>query len=786
MRSLYLAWRSLFNRSRHNGIKILSLGVGLALGLMLIAKMRFEQSYDNFYPDCERIYNIYNVGTAPDGKVDMYLVSGGVAVGLKADIPEIEAATRITVLREDAVFFTENKNKLVGNFYLADSCLFDVVPRPMILGNAKEVLAQPGYVLVSRSMAERIAPGDKVIGQQITLDAYPNQSLTIGGVFEDLPENSFIHYDALVSLPSISRFMWDGSLYWGGNSRYIAYVKLAVGVDPASLIPAIKQIEEKYTDVEAMHQAGYYMSHILRPITVLYADQPGVQRMVTILALLAVVLLLTASMNYILIVVSSMVGRSKEVGVLKCYGASGKDISKTILSEAFVHIVLALLVAVVLVLAFQETIEKLTRASMEALFPGSTCLLLGGVVGLVFLLTGLTPAYLYAKISVTSAFQRDRDSKRMWKRGLLFFQFAITAFLIILLIIIGRQYRLMIDDNPGYDYRNVLYCQTDGVSSEVRQRVLTELRRFAFVESTSSAFSLPFLETRGNNVRIDPSQPDLFNVADLSQIDTNYLTLMRIPLIEGRNFQDRQSDTTQMLVSRSFADKCVQLLHWQDGVIGKTVFVTQHGMANICGVFENIRTGSLVEGDNRPAIFLFAKMPAQNLLIRVHNLKPEYIVHISELLTRMIPNKDIQVIPLSAEIVGQYAESKLFRDTVMVGSLLALVIALFGLIGYTQDEISRRRKEISIRRINGASVQSVIILFARDVILIALPAVVVGGVGAYFVGLHWLRNFSKQVSMSWPTFLIGTLVVLLIVVGCVVLKSWRIAYTNPVQNLKSE
>lgn len=116
MRSLYLAWRSLFNRSRHNGIKILSLGVGLALGLMLIAKMRFEQSYDNFYPDCERIYNIYNVGTAPDGKVDMYLVSGGVAVGLKADIPEIEAATRITVLREDAVFLPKTRINWSGIF----------------------------------------------------------------------------------------------------------------------------------------------------------------------------------------------------------------------------------------------------------------------------------------------------------------------------------------------------------------------------------------------------------------------------------------------------------------------------------------------------------------------------------------------------------------------------------------------------------------------------------------------------------------------------------------------
>ncbi len=787
MNSLNLAWRSLPRRGRHNGIKILSLSIGLALGMILIAKMRFEQSFETFYPDLDRLYMIYNTTKGPEGTDNHPQVCGAIAVGMKAEIPEIEAATRITDICSDAVFRTETQQKLTGTFFLADSCFFDVLPRPMLLGNAKEVLARPQYALVSRSLAQRIGQGTDVIGQRITIDIYPNAPLTIGGVFEDLPENSMLHYDVLVSLPSISRFMRDGSLNWYGNDRYVAYVKLAPGVDPASLKSGIHRTLAKYTDLEAMHKIGYQPDYTLRPITALYANDPQVRQMIRMLALLAFALLFTASMNYILLVISSLVKRSKEMGVLKCYGASGKNIYQIILSETGLHIVLALGIAALLIIAFQGTIEQLLATSLSALFTDTTCLILCIVIGLVFLLTGTLPAYLFTKISVTSAFRQARGNRnRLWKHTLLFIQFSAATLLITLLILIGRQYHMMIHNDPGYTYDKLLYCSTSGVKPELRQTALEELNRLPFVEKTSSAATLPFRGASGNNVRDLAQEKELFNFADLYGVDTDYFSLMEIPIIAGENFRPRQSDTTQAMVSRVCADRISQLMGWQDGVIGKSLIFTEHWKVTICGVYEDIQIGNLAAYDNRPSALFYSPTPEENLLIRLRDLKPEYIRQITDMLTRLMPDRDIQVIPYASEMVAQYADSKRFRNTVLAGSLITLLIALIGLIGYIQDETSRRRKEIAIRKINGATATLISRLMIRNVLWIALPATVLGSICTLFIGQKWLENFAEKVSLSLPTFLLGSVMVLGIISGCIILLTRRIANDNPVNSLKTE
>lgn len=785
MRSLYLVWRSLFNRSRHNGIKILSLGVGLALGLTLIAKMRFEQSYDSFYPDLDRLYMVYNTSKGPEGTMSYPQMSGGVAIGLKAELPEIEAATRMTEICSDAVFWTEAKQKLTGTFFLADTSIFDVVPRPMLLGDAKEILARPHYALISSSLAQRIGEGADVIGQQITLDMYPNAPLVIGGVFEDLPENASLDYDVLVSMPSISLFMWDGAFNWLGNDRYITYVKLVPDVDPSSLKEGIQNVIYKHIDSVEMQKAGYQINYTLLPITDFYANDPQVQQMVQMLALLAFALLFTASMNYVLLVISSLVKRSKEIGVLKCYGAASRNIYQIILGETGLHIILALLIATILILTFQGTIEDILNTSLLALFTGTTCLILCIVVGLVFLLTSVLPAYLFTRISVTAAFKQSRgDTNRIWKYALLFVQFAAATMLITLLILIGRQYRLMIHNDPGFTYDNLLYCSTAGVKPELRQIALDELNRLPFVEKTSTSSTLPFWAAAGNNVQ--DQQKVLFNFADLYGVDINYFPLMEIPIIAGENFQSRRSDTAQVMISRSFADRISKMMGWKDGVVDKSLFLTEHRRVIVCGVYENFQIGSLAAYDNRPSALFYAPMPEENLLIRLKDLKSEYITQITDILTRLMPDRDIQVIPYVTEIVAQYADSKRFRDTVLAGSFITLIILLIGLIGYIQDDTSRRSKEIAIRKINGATASLIIRMIVQNVLWIALPAAVLGCIGSFFIGQKWLGNFAEQVPLSWPTFLIGSIIVLSIITVCVVLQTRHIANDNPINSIKNE
>ena len=202
MRDLNIAIRSLFKRGRHNVTKIVSLSIGLAIGLVLIAKIYFEQSYDSFYPNADRIYRLTGYTSNENESKVSESVSAIVAPTMKEEVPGIEAATRLTHIGGDRnKFITSDKRRYsIGGILMADSCLFDVLPRPVLSGDPKKVLARPGYAMISRSFAEKLGGIDRAEGTVIASDNKPEMTLTIGGVFEDPPENSHLRYDVLVTL----------------------------------------------------------------------------------------------------------------------------------------------------------------------------------------------------------------------------------------------------------------------------------------------------------------------------------------------------------------------------------------------------------------------------------------------------------------------------------------------------------------------------------------------------------------------------------------------------------
>ena len=792
MRNITLACRTLFKKGQNNGIKILSLGVGLAVGLILTAKIYFEQTYDNFYSDVDRIYRIYGNYSMPGEEssepIPMLtdMISGGVAPGLKTEIPAIEAATRFTVFNfsdKEDIFFTEDKERHSGKFIMADSCLFDVLPRPMVIGNAKEVLARPMYALISETLANSIGHGKDVVGKSFRLDSYPNNTITIGGVFQDLPENSHIRYDAIVSLASVSKFMWDGTANWMGNERYSSFVKLRTGASSENLAPAILQAKDKYLDNDFLQKAGMQVSYLLQPLAGLHSNNPTTKRMGIMLALLAFALLFTAVMNYILIVISSMVGRSKQVAIQKCYGASGRNISGSILTETLLHLLLSLGVAALFVIVFRTSAEELLNVRISSLFSWSSGLILTGICLIVFIVTGLVPSSLFSRIPVATAFRRYTESKRNWKRALLFIQFTACTLLTTLLIVIARQYYVLVNDNPGYSSDRLLYCQTEGVAPAARAKAIEELRRLPCVERVSSADALPVFGGGGNNVFYDDKK--VFNFTDLAEADTAYFATMDIPIIDGRRFESGNSRSPSIMVSRSWADKMAAVAGWKDGVTGKTVRMTEHGNVLITGVYDDIRIGGNGLHDD-PSILVYSNQPQRFILIRLYEMSQENIRRVNDLLTRTLTGKDIVVIPYKAEIAYLYNDSRLFRNAVLIGGLITLIISITGLIGYVRDETNRRSKEIAIRKVNGATAAQVIALLSREIGYLALPATLFGAGLAYLAGKSWLEQYPEKITLSPWMFLAGIIFVLLIVAGCVILQSWRIATENPVKAIKAE
>ncbi len=791
MGSLKLLLRTFFKKGKYNLIKILSLSVGLALGLVLIAQVYFEQSYNDFFPDKERIYMVMSNYTTPDMEDGIFTqTSGAVVVGMKAEMPEIEAATRFTWLTRGYIV-TPDKKRYDTRIILADSCLFDIFPQEILIGDVKEVLSRPMYALVSKEIAEKMGGIDQAVGQTFYIDSRPGRSLTIGGVFEDIPNNSHLSYNVVVSLNSIDQFMGDGSLNWVGNDRYMSYVKLYPDIKPENLKEGIEKTRNKYLPLNDLKKAGVDINWSLKPLAEIHIGDENTKRMVLIFSILALALIFTAVMNYVLIVISSLVNRSREMAVNKCYGASEKDIYFRMLLETLFDLIISVVFALLIILISRGMILSLLGTTLYDLFTGKSILLLLTVCVIVFFVAALLPGYLYARIPIAVAFRNFSESKRYWKLGLLFIQFIAAGFFITLLVIIGRQYNYMLNDDPGYDYDNIAYSNLSGVDSDLRQKALEEVKRLPNVVEVTTSTQLLFNGASGNNIYLPGDERDLFNIADLEYVGNNYLDFMGIPIIEGRSFIEDTPSSTEVMVSRSFVEKMMNYADWSDGAVGKSIYISYHSkgreiLFTICGVYEDFRLGIIGGQDTRPTIMLYSNVPRSGLLIKFHKETPEALTEVSDVLTRLLPDKVVEVYSYSGEMMDLYRDSKNFRNSVMIAGIVTLIICLIGLIGYTNDEMNRRKKETAIRKVNGATILDIERLFLRDISWMALPSITLGCMIAYFVANSWLEKFADKLELTLFVFIGCGLMVLLIILAAVAINCYRAASENPAESVKSE
>ena len=788
MKNLNIALRSLFKKGRSNGIKILSLGVGLAMGLVLISKVCFERSFDKFYPDSDRIYRLHE-NIIRDGEYKSYgQVSGGVATAMQVEIPEVEKATRLTYIGGDKELFkTQDGNRYSARYVvMGDTNVFDLLPRPILIGDPKETLSRPGYVMISNRIAKLLGGAEQAVNKEFEFESSPGQTYTIGGVFEDVPENSHLCFEIVASLEGMSKWSREN---WLGNDRYLGYVKLYPGTDPESLTTAIREMQGRHCDLEEVKIAGIDLTYSLVPLMDMHSNSDEVKSMNSLLGFLAFVLIFTAAMNYVLIVISTLINRTKEVAVHKCYGASDKNLFGMIMSETCLHMLISLLLAAFLIVLFRTKTEELLGATLGALFSTQTIVILIGVCIVIFFITGLIPTYMFLRIPVAAAFRNFKESRRYWKLCLLFIQFLATAYLVALLSVINKQYDYMVNVDPGYAYEKLAYCSTQGVEESVRNTAIEELRKIPEVDKVSACYDLPISGMSGNNVSLPGDDRELFNIADMYWVKDDFFSLMEIPVIEGEVFRSDGSASNKVMVSRSFVEKMEQVAGWTGSAIGKNVIITEHSQNGepftICGVYEDVCIGSTGNPDTRPTA-LFYDRYAPMILIKFHEMSPENIKKAQKVLEDVMPDRNVTVTAYYMDMIDLYKDSRTFRDSVMIGGIVTLIIALIGLLGYTSDETNRRGREIAIRKVNGATAWSILKMISKDISYIAIPAIVIGMTVAYYSGTGWLEKFTEKAPIGFFIFLAGAMMVYVLIIACVLYRAWAVSNSNPVDSLKSE
>ena len=784
-------------------IKVLSLGVGLALGMVLIAKVFFELSYDSFYKDIDRVYTINTWYSHQGEEKDYGQVSGAVAVGFMDEVPGVEAGTRTTFVFNGDTYLDEDGNKLSGTLVCADTCFFQVFDRPILSGDPVKVLGKWGSVMVNRSFAEKIGGVQECIGKQIANADMDGLKLTIEGVFEDFPKNGSLDYDILLSMETYGKQSTDN---WLGNDRYKGYVKLMPGVDPNTLTDAIRKMQEAHQPLERIEAQGTSLRYFLKPFSKMHTSAPEVRQTVILLSIVAALLILISLLNYILIVISSMVKRSKEVGVRKCYGAEGKHIYGMLTKEALLHIVLSLALAAVIIFAGRSIIENLLGVPFQTLLVSQSIIAIAVVILFVLVISIVVPAELYQRVPVYAALKNYTENSRNWKLGLLGFQVLINVFLVVMMLIIGRQYQRVSHADMGYDYDQLYYISLFDGDRQAVVRAVRTLESLPEVSGVATAYNLPFQGSSGDNVYLPDDDRELFNIADQYECSDGFYDLMGIEFLEGR----APRDSSEIVVDEKFVAKMAEFTDWSDGAVGKQVFITGHDRSSdterryftISGVYKSYLIGNLTGVDPRPSALFYGeigsmsswmphvlfKIPGQagNDGGRRGRLDRPSLDKVREALEQALEGREINIISYEEQMRAAYDDSKKMRNTLAIGAVFSLLIALLGLIGFIRDESLRRSKEMAIRKINGATTRDILGVFAKDIMKLSSVMAVAACTGAFFVARKWLEQFADKVPLNPLYFIGGALLVLLIVLAVVVLNCLHIARTNPVKSLKNE
>lgn len=793
MNEFKYAFRRFFKGRSLNIIKVISLGLGFTISFLLLSKVAHELSYDSFVKDVDRVYMITSWSKMGENDpMSFNSISGGVAPGMMVEIPQVEIATRWTgFVEENKLFLKDKRGIKFEGAILADEYIFDIFTTQIITGDPKKVLTEQMQCMISDHLAEKI--GNDVIGMQFEFKDYPGILLTISGVFKKHPNNSTLHCDVLVSLPSIGKFTWDGSENWFGNDRYAGFVKLTKGSKPEDIKDAIYKVQQKYQDIDRIQKEyNATVSYILKPLRSLHLSDSIISTTLFLMGIVGLVVLLMSLFNYLLLRITSIINSSKNTAIRKSLGGEKRDIMKGIIADTIIHLFFALLIGILFLLVFRKAFGEILEISLKDLLNPTSILIAVGLLLISGLFISIGPGKLVANQSLINTIQNHHKTNRRWKLVLLFIEGMGVSFLLATVFFVQKQYHHFINIDKGYDVQNVYHVFTSSLDSIGIKNVTERLRNSPLVESASLAFTTPYAPGQsGDNLFDGETGKELRNVSDYFWCDKYYLDLFRIPIVEGEGFDTAVCHSKHAIVNENFANHLIQDFGWTDGVIGKEINITSHtNPMTIIGVMANFRTNRFGQTFKTDESIVIAGGAWYRycgvMLVRLVDSKPATIKAVEDIINEHSTFGDIELGSAESAVLDLYKKINNLGNITIFGSIIAIIISFIGIIGYTEEEVTRRRKEIAIRKVNGASFGDILKLFIVRYLKIGIPSVLLGLACAFIAINKWVETLSDQIALPVPAFFLIGLVVLAVTCLIMAIYCYFTANQNPTKYLAEE
>lgn len=786
-----LAFRNILRNKLYSLINIIGLSIGVATILFIYLFIRTETSFDNFYPDSSRLFRILETS---DSKND-HLVAGFAcypyAPEIAASIPGIDAFCRISesseikCLRKDQIYKIER-------FRFADDNFFTFFGLRLISGDSEMVLNSADKIVLSHSIAVQLFGKSDPLGQNLI---YNQKVFTVSGICEDIPLNTHLRFDALVSIKYVEQDKENFWLGWDGGMRFLSYLKLTPGVSSLQIEKGIPAVLAK-TINKKIEGSGTVMSANLQNIRDIHIstgridyDCPDTRSKNEIMRKsgIGIVILLLALINYISLYIAQKSEKIKSIILLTVHGAGRWQITIQafieVLIMSFISSVLGIYLLTMLIPLLNDFLNTSVTLSQN-LIPFSLFLII--IIVTISLIITLFTTHSITRYNLTDVIKggcQPESRNSTMSKFLITFQFIIVILFIVSILVMSKQNKYVNNIEYGFSKENILSVFPD---KDFKHNELSGFRQDLLGIAGVSNVSLTSQSVgRGltmNGYKITGESD--FSMLNVIYADAEFLDCFGIKLTSGRNFKvESNQDLNSILVNQ----KLVQRAGWKDP-INQTI--DRNERLTVIGTVEDFNFASLYS-QIKPLIIMCN--PAYdgwgynciNIKFQTTDIKAlsEKIRYMWE---RDFPGITYEISFLDDQLTENYKSLVDEQRIVSFFSFLSILIAAMGLFGLTSFIARRRTKEIGIRRINGAKVSEMIMMLNAYFLKWIILAIIISIPLSWYAMNQWLQQFAYKIELSWWIFGLAGIITLGIALLTVIWQSWRAATSNPVEALRFE
>jgi len=801
-----IAWRNLAKNKTASVINIFGLAVGIALVIIMGAYVWSEWRVNKDIKNNDRIYLVQSKWKDPNMGFD-FVTLAPLAKALRENYPDLVT----DYYHHDGItsIVSKGDKRFSEGLQVGDASMLTMFGFPLLYGNAATAFKNPNSLVITAAKAIKYFGKPDVVGQTLTIQSFSGsrQDFEITAVMKDPPYNTITYWGNGINKGSNEFFLPSTSLKFFGrdagfeawqNAYIISYVQLKKGVQSADL----KQPVEKLLKLNAPADVQKNLQVYFTPIKDYYLQSNGgiAYRMIYSLGLIALFILIMAVINFVNISIGNSVTRLKEIGVRKVMGSTKSQLILQFLTESVLITTFAVAVAIVVYILTRQFFSDMLGRQLPLLtaFPTYFIVLPFVLVLLVGLLAGLYPAFVLSRQRSVESLKGKLETvqeKIIFRHSLIALQFITAIIVFVTAIVIHKQVNFFFKSNLGYSKEQIVTARVprDWTPQGVRhmETIRNEFAALPQVAGVSFSFEIPDGASASNNNNLYKASQDSTQGINAESLTTDekFAATYQVPLVAGTFFNEGigQPDTTAIVLNEA----AVKALGWDNAAdaIGQNLKIQgSQALFPIRGVVKDFHFGPMQESI-RPMFFIHVRNALiyryLSFQLKSGNIASN-IAALQQKWSQLLPDAPFDYSFMNDTLARLYTTEMQMKKASDAATIIALVIVLLGVLSIITQSITRRTKEVGIRKVLGASVVQVIMLFFKEFALILLIANLISWPLAWLTASNWLGNYAYRISLNFTPFITVSLVLVVLVAILIVLKTARTALSNPVKSLRTE